>query len=171
MAKQVSVNLLKKEVDIYNEHVDIPVNVPGMEDEFIIKLYPYFKPEKVRDVVKDLAQFYTKCKDEKIPYKDEEHDDLVGFFIVKHFTNLKMSKSNKAKKVYEDFKVVINTDIFKFLMDSIPEESIEKVYSYMYEVIESSSKLETLVRQKQQEIENLPLKSRDILFPENKPLQ
>ena len=175
MAKQVSVNMLKKDVDVFDKYVEIPVNVADSNEPFIIKLYPYFKPEKIRDCVKDMGLFFKKCEDEKITISKEEEDDIVVFFIIRHFTNLKMSSSEKAKRIYNDFKTVINSDVYRFLVDTLPEESITKVFDFAFETIKNVEKIHNKTVEHQNLIKDLRVKHKDVLEQinnaESNPLQ
>ena len=163
MSKQVSANMLKPEADLHKEYVEIPVDVPGSDDIHIIKLYPSFSPEKIRDCVKEMAEFFNNCTKEKTTYKKEEEHDILLFFVVRHFTNLKMSKSKKSKKIYDDFKPVVNTELFRLLAKSFPQSSIDKVYDYAEQVIEATAKLENKLKSNQELIDTLPLENKDTL--------
>lgn len=174
MAKQVSVNMLKKEVEIYDKFVEIPVNVSDSNEPFVIKLYPYFKPEKIRNCVKEMGLFFKNCEEEKVTFSKEEEDDLVIFFIIRHFTNLKMGSSEKAKKIYGDFRTVINSEIYRILVDSFPEESINKVHDFAFEAIKNSEKINNKTIEHQKLVKELQIKHKDVLQQintENKPLQ
>ena len=144
-------------------------------EPFIIKLYPYFKPEKIKDCVNEMGLFFKKCEDEKITISKEEEDDIVIFFIIRHFTNLKMSSSEKAKRIYNDFKTVINSDVYRFLVETLPEESIIKVYDFAFEAIKNTEKINRKTTEHQNLVEDFREKHKDILQQinnaENKPLQ
>ena len=160
-AKPVSINMLKEEVSMYDEYLEIPVG--NDNSEYILKLYPYFKPEKVRDLVKEMSEFFKTCKKEKVEIKTDEEDDIVCFFIVKHFTNITFTKSKKAKKIHEEYKILINSSLYPTIMKTIPEESIKKVYEYAQEVIDASAKLEVMLENVQKQIQELPLENRELL--------
>ena len=64
MTKQFSVSQLKDEVSIYDEFVDIPVTVQGKE--YIVKMFPYFKPEGIRDLVNEMIDFFKASETEKL---------------------------------------------------------------------------------------------------------
>ncbi len=131
-------------------------------------MYPFFAPEKIRDLVNELVDFYKKAQEEKLDIPKIEEDDLVGFFIIKYFTNLKLTSSKKAKKLYEDFKTALNAPLFKVLMKSFPEDSITKVYDRIYEVIEMSAEMENRIKAYQEQLKELPLENRDIIFGKQK---
>lgn len=162
MAEQFKVAQLKDEVSIYDEFVEIPVN--SQDKEYIVKMYPYFKPEKVRDLVEEIGEFYLSCEKEKITVSQKEQDDIVGYFITKYFTNMIFTKSKKAKKVYEEFKIAVNSGLFKTLMEAYPKESIMSVYDRIYEVLEANAELESQMQRYQQVLKELqPLENREII--------
>ena len=161
MAKPVSINMLKEEVSMYDEFIEIPVG--NSDSEYTLKLYPYFKPEKVRDLVKEMSEFFKLCKKEKVEINSDEEDDIVCFFVVKHFTNITFTKSKKAKKIYDEFKILINSSLYPIIMKTIPEESIKKVYEYAHEVINASVRVEEMFEKAQKQISELPLENRELL--------
>jgi hypothetical protein len=140
MAERLSISMLKKHVEAYNETIEIPIIADGKE--FNVKLKPFISPTLARDIVNDLANFFYNADKEKVKVADNEHDDLVGYFILKYCSDIKFSKSKKAKILYEEFKVLLETDLFKVLIDFIPEESIKRVYNRIEEVLDVSSKYE-----------------------------
>jgi hypothetical protein len=160
MGKQFSVSQLKDEVSIYDEFVEIPVTAQGTE--YIVKMYPYFKPEKVRDLVNELIDFFKAADKEKLVIPKIEEEDLIGYFIIKYFTDMKFTTSKKAKRIYEEFKLALNSDLFKVLMETYPKESFDKVWDRIFEVSEASARLESKVKEAQENIKNLPLENRDV---------
>jgi N-glycosylase/DNA lyase len=160
MAKQFSVSQLKDEVSIYDEFVDIPVTVQGKE--YIVKMFPYFKPEGIRDLVNEMIDFFKASETEKLIIPQIEEDDLVGYFIVKHFTDMKFTKSKKAKVIYNEFKLVLNSQLFKVLMETYPQESIKSVYDRIFSVIENNEQLKNKFKETQDVIKDLPLENREI---------
>jgi N-glycosylase/DNA lyase len=160
MTKQFSVSQLKDEVSIYDEFVDIPVTVQGKE--YIVKMFPYFKPEGIRDLVNEMIDFFKASETEKLMIPQIEEDDLVGYFIVKHFTDMKFTKSKKAKVIYNEFKLVLNSQLFKVLMETYPQESIKSVYDRIFSVIENNEQLKNKFKETQDVIKDLPLENREI---------
>jgi N-glycosylase/DNA lyase len=160
MTKQFSVSQLKDEVSIYDEFVDIPVTVQGKE--YIVKMFPYFKPEGIRDLVNEMIDFFKASETEKLIIPQIEEDDLVGYFIVKHFTDMKFTKSKKAKVIYNEFKLVLNSQLFKVLMETYPQESIKSVYDRIFSVIENNEQLKNKFKETQDVIKDLPLENREI---------
>jgi N-glycosylase/DNA lyase len=160
MTKQFSVSQLKDEVSIYDEFVDIPVTVQGKE--YIVKMFPYFKPEGIRDLVNEMIDFFKASETEKLMIPQIEEDDLVGYFIVKHFTDMKFTKSKKAKVIYNEFKLVLNSQLFKVLMETYPQESIKSVYDRIFSVIENNEQLKNKFKETQDVIKGLPLENREI---------
>lgn len=161
MGKQVSIAMLKEEVKMYDEFIEIPLTLADGTN-YSIKLYPYFKPDKVRDLIDEMTEFIQNCNKEKVEIPKNEEDDLIGYFIVKYFTDLKFTKSKKAKIIYEEFKIALNTEIFKILIEAFPPESIQKVYERMHEVIEANAKLHDIASKAQKQIQELPLENRQL---------
>lgn len=164
MGKQVSIKMLEKEVAMYDEFVEIPVTIQGNSEEYTIKLYPFFKPEKVRELVDELVVFFKAADKEKLIVPQNEEDDIFNFYMVKYFTNLSFTKSKKAKTIYKEFKTAINTSIFKVLIQSFPEESKKSVIERIFEVGNESEKFKDMILRAQQAIKDLPLESRELLL-------
>jgi hypothetical protein len=139
MSEKLSISQLKDEVSIYDEFIEIPVTMN--EKEYAVRMYPYFKPEKIRDLVNELHDFLNVAKQEKLVIPPIEEDDLVGYFIVKYFTNLTATKSKKAKAIYNEFKIALNSKLFKVLIEAFPKDSIGEVYDRIYEVIKADAEL------------------------------
>lgn len=164
MGKQVSIKMLEQEVKMYDEFVEIPVTIQGSTDEYVIKLYPSFKPERVRELVDEMIEFFKAAEKENLTVPQVEEDDLVGFFAIKYFTNLKFTTSKKAKTIYKDFKTVINTSVFKELSQTFPKKSTDSIIARIYEVRDQSATFKTMINRAQQVIQDLPLESRDKLI-------
>ena len=158
--KRISISMLKDEVKVFDEYVEFPVSVPNYEDDFIVKVYPVFKPEKIKELTDELFGFIAKCKEEKVPVSRDEEDDLVGFFIVKHFTDIKFTKSKKAAKMYEEFKIAINTELFKQLIEQFPQESINTLNEYIYSRIEAGEQIALATEKLQQSVKNLSIQKK-----------
>ncbi|GLI86641.1 hypothetical protein ANABIO32_44880 [Rossellomorea marisflavi] len=138
MGKQLSIANLEEEISHFDEVVE--VDFEGRNGEkYTIKIKPFFKPEKVRNLVVELIDFYKKAEEEKLKIPEFEQEDLIPFFIIKHFTNIKFTRSKKAKKVYEEFKTAINAAMFIPLLDAFPQESIQAVYERIYDQIEKTA--------------------------------
>jgi hypothetical protein len=161
MAKQFSVAQLQDEVSMYDEFVEIPVTAQGKE--YIVKMYPYFKPEKIRDLVNELIEFFKASDKEKVTVQPIEEDDLVGYYIIKYFTDMKFTKSKKAKNIYAEFKLALNSQLFKVLMETYPQESVQQVYERIYAITEANAKFGDKFKEMQETIKNLPLENRDVL--------
>ncbi|MET3505612.1 hypothetical protein [Halalkalibacter oceani] len=156
-------SVLKEEVQMYDEFIDIPFVPIGHEKEIVIRMYPLFKPEKVRDCVADYFSFIAQCKKEQIVIQEVEVDDILGYFIIKHFTNAKLTKGKKAKTVYDEFKILINSHFYKELISYFPEESIKSVHNRRFELIETVGKMEKQFNQINEELAKLPLENREAI--------
>ncbi|AZV43730.1 hypothetical protein BAOM_3121 [Peribacillus asahii] len=165
MAKQVSIKMLEEETKLYSEHIDIPVTIQGQTEELNIKLYPFFSPTKVRDLVNSLIEFFKAAEKEKVKVDQLDEDDLIGFFIVKYFTNLKFTNSKKASTIYKEFKIAQNSSVFKTLLQAFPEESVKSVMERIYEVRDFNAKFQNMITNVQKEMQELPLENKEILFP------
>ena len=80
MSQQFSVAQLKDEIAIYDEFVEIPVTV--LDKEYTVKMFPYFKPEKVRDLVSELQGFFQECQKVKFTIPKIEEDDLMDILLL-----------------------------------------------------------------------------------------
>jgi hypothetical protein len=161
MVKQFSVSQLQDEVSMYEEFVEIDFTSKGQE--YTVKLFPYFKPEKIRDLVNELIEFFKVAEKEKVEVNPIEEDDLIGYYILKYFTDMKFTKSKKAKNIYAEFKLALNSKVFKLLMETYPKESIQTVIDRIYEVSSVSDKLENDFKEEQEKIKKLPLENRDFI--------
>jgi hypothetical protein len=161
MSEQFSVSQLQDEVSIYDEFVEFPILTQGKE--YIVKMFPYFKPEKVRDLVLDLQNFFNAAEKEKLTIPPIEEDDLVGYFIVKYFTDMKFTKSKKAKVIYSEFKLTLNSRLFKVLMKSYPQESVQSVFERIFEIIEVDNQLKNKFKDAQNAIKELPLENKEVI--------
>ena len=138
-------SVLEKENNIQDEEVSISFDING--DNYEVKMYPYFKPEKIRDLVNDLVLFYKNAEKEKLEVDSQEESDLIGYFLIKHFSNIKTTKSKVAKTIYKEFKTALNSVVIQEIIKTFPSESIEKVYTRIYEVIESGAKVKDIMEQ------------------------
>jgi hypothetical protein len=161
MSGQFSVSQLQDEVSVYDEYVEFPIQTQGKE--YIVKLFPFFKPEKVRDLVIDLQNFFKAAEQEKVNISPIEEDDLVGYFIVKYFTDMKFTKSKKAKVIYNEFKLTLNSQLFKILMKSYPQESVQSVYERIFEIIEVDNQMKNKFKDAQNLIKELPLENKEVI--------
>jgi hypothetical protein len=161
MSEQFSVSQLKDEVLIYDEFVEIPVVTQGKE--YVVKMYPYFKPEKIRDLVNELIQFFQAADKEKVAIQPIEEEDLIGYYIMKYFTDMKFTKSKKAKNIYAEFKVALNSQLFKVLMETYPQDSIQHVYKRIFDIGEAKEMFENKFQEAQEMIKDLPLENRDVI--------
>lgn len=166
MGKQLSMSIIEKDNRKYNETVELPVDVSGTE--YIINIYPFFKPEKVNAMLNELVEFFANARSEGVKLKDEDFDGLIGFYIVKHFTDIKITNSKKAKRIYQEYKTAINSKLFDVILKNIPEESMEYVYDKVFELQELNAKLENQIKRYKEALDELPLENRDILFPKKK---
>jgi hypothetical protein len=160
MSEKLSVSQLKDEVSMYDEFAEFPIVISGKE--YIVKMFPYFKPEKIRDLVNELFDFLKAADKEKVNIPPIEEDDLVGYFIVKYFTDMTFTKSKKAKVIYNEFKLTLNSKLFKVLMESYPKDSIQLVYDRIYGIIEADAQLKNRFSEMQEVMNNLQLENRDI---------
>ncbi|MEH7346012.1 hypothetical protein V7122_19400 [Bacillus sp. JJ1532] len=158
MTKQVSISMLKEDNKIYDEFIEVPVDYD--EQEHIIKVYPYFKPTKVQKLVDSLVDFYKSAQEENISIPKEEESDIIAYFIVKFFTDVKFANSKKAKTMYDEFKIVLNAKIFQFIFKLFPEDSIKEVHERINDVIEASQRIQLVDKQIHKTVAELQLESK-----------
>lgn len=161
-SKQLPISIIQDEVSSYDEFVLIPLTYDNTE--FEVKLYPLFKPEKIRDMLKDMSEFFQSAAKEKVKVSPDEESDILAYFMLKTFTDIKMTSSKKAKKIYEEYKIVINSKTMKEIIKFIPEESIAEVNQYIFEMLENSAKLERKVKEMRKQIKGLPLENREVVL-------
>ncbi|MGP7815538.1 hypothetical protein ACTXGU_00090 [Niallia sp. 01092] len=135
----VSIKEIKEEVSVYDEMVSFEVELNNEERE--IKFYPYFKPTKINKMIEELSRFFANAEKEKIHIPEEKHPEIVMYFIIRHFTDLKFGAAKKAKTIFQEFNIVINSSVFKILSESFPKSSVEEVFERINEVVANTDKL------------------------------
>lgn len=161
----MSLNLskdLKSEVEIYDEYVELPFTPFGSDKDIIVKLYYSFKPEKVKNLINEYAAFIHTSKKEKLSLEDDELEDLLCYYIIKYFTDVTTTKSKKAKTIYNEFKLLINSRFYTQIMELFPAESIKEVQNRWMQLIEISGKMEQQLASIQKEIGNLNLENKEV---------
>ena len=160
--KQLPFSVIAQENSIYEEFVEFPVFVN--DTEYIIKLYPYFSNTKISSLIQELIEFIKNSQEEQLDFDaDAEFSDLIAYFMMRTFTDIKFTSSKKAKAIIQEYEQAKNSDLFKVIISSIPEESITKVYDAIYEIQEVNAKLMNQVKRMQEEYLKLPLENRDII--------
>ncbi len=161
MAKQVTVSMLKEENKAYDDFLEVPVDYDGKEH--VIKVYPIFKPSKVKNLVDSLVDFYQNAHKEKVSIQVEEEDDIVAYFIVKYFTDVKFTSSKKAKTIYDEFQTVLNAKVFQYIFKLFPESSIIEVRERINEVMETMQRIQLLNKQIPETIAKIQLESKELI--------
>ena len=164
MAERLTISMIEEEVKVYDEYIEIPFTTK--DKEIKVRLYPFFSPVTIRDIVVDLSEFLNNVQKENVNYDDKEFDDVVAYFILRHCTDIKFTKSKKAKTLYKEFKTVIKSKNLQSILNLIPEESIQEVYDRIFKEAEFKAKFIDQIKQIQEQIKELPLGNRDILFGE-----
>ena len=158
--KQLSIAQLKPEVDVYKESIDVPVTLPNSEDEINVKLFPLFSPTSVAKLVNEYLLFLAQCKQENVEVLEEDEGDILGYFIVKYFTDIKTTKSKKAKMIIEEVDLLKNSQLYKELMKLFPVASVQSVHERIMEVNEAFANLEGQMRVIQKQMNELDLENR-----------
>ena len=161
--KQMSIQLLKPEVDMYDEFVELNVRPQGYEEDLIVKLFPLFKPDTVNTLVVEYFELLAQCNKEKIEVDKAQEGDILGYLIVKYFTDIKTTKSKKAKTILEEVDLLKNSQLYKEIMELYPKESIASVHNRILELNEAFVQLEGQLKTLQDEYQNLDLENRDVL--------
>lgn len=161
------IKALEEGTKIYDELIEV-ASITHEDKKYSIQFYPLFKYEKIRKLVLEIGQFFMKAKDEKVKVDQLEEDDLINYFIIKHFSKgLKFTTSKKAKTVYNEFKIFYNSDLYKVFKDEVfsndlVEQSKQDVYKEIFANIELSAKFEKRLQEAQQLIGNLPLQNPEL---------
>lgn len=165
----ISVSTLKEQ----NKKFDEVVNVIEIEQNGkieMLKFYPFFSYDKIRKCTLELLTFYENAQKEKIEIDPLEEDDIVNYFIMRHFcTGITLTKSKKAKTIYNEFMVIYRNDLYKLMKETvfeseIVEKSKEDLYKEIFALLEKSAKLENKFKQMQKMIQDLPLENKDIIM-------
>jgi hypothetical protein len=164
MAKRLSMTALKKENKLYKHFEEIEVVAQGEIN--VIKVFPFFSPEKVRELVDDAMEFIQNARKENIVINDNEQSDILAYFLIKYFTDVRgFTASKKAKDIYDEYKIVLNAEVFNEIVKIFPEESIEKVYQRVIQVNNASEIITRQFNQYKSTVDSLNLKNKDVLLP------
>jgi hypothetical protein len=148
MKQKLTMKEVKESNKVFEEQIELPVQVG--DREYTVKFKPYFSNVEVKNLVDDIQLFHVNAKKEKLEIQDDEIDDINGYFIIRHFSDIKMTTSKKVKTLYAEFKEAINSDLFTVILKSIPEESYAKVYDRIKDINELGARLENQIKQLQQ---------------------
>lgn len=173
----ISIKSLKDEVNQYDELIEVALITDEKGKEQKIEFYPLFKYEKIRKLVLEIGHFFMNAQKEKITIDSLEEDAIIDYFIIRHFSKgLKFTTGKKAKTLYDEFKIVYNSKLYKLFKNEIfssdlVEKSKEEVYKEIFNNIELSAKFEKRLNEAQETIKNLPLENREILNNLNKNIE
>ncbi|WP_182004728.1 hypothetical protein [Priestia aryabhattai] len=162
MSKQLSLKAVKKENEIYKEKFDIPVKVDGVE--YNIKITPFFSPEKIKNVINSFSKLCKMAVDENIEIKNGEDFSIIDCLLIKEFTDIKFSNNRKASTILAEFKQLLNSPLYRELMEAFPESSVHEAYGYYNDMKGVAVKFERFIEQQQEMVNKLPLENKDILF-------
>lgn len=149
--------MLKEEVSVYDEFVEFTWGSTEL------KLYPFFKPELVKNLVNEFYTFIALCEQEKVELKEDEKDDFLCYLMIKYFTSVKTTKGKKAKTIYDEFKLVINSKFYTEVMGLFPKESTDSVFRRKLEVEEMYAKLGEELMKAQEQYGELDLENRELI--------
>ncbi|MEX3710876.1 hypothetical protein ABFV99_00580 [Cytobacillus horneckiae] len=155
MAKKFKASMLKEEVQNFDRYLEFPLSYN--DTEYPVRLYPFFKPEKINNLLNEMAVFFQTAKKENVKIDPNHEADIVSYYILRQFSDIQFTKSKKSRMIYDEFKTVINSPICQTLLKAYPKESIEQVYDRVYEVIEMNAKNEEKRKQIVDSITGLPL--------------
>lgn len=162
------ISALKEEVNVYDELIDVATyNHKGKEHK--IQFTPLFKYDKIKKLTLQFGQFYQAAMQEKFEIDPTDEDDLLNYFIIKHFgKGLKFTTSKKAKTIYNEFKLLQNSDLYKVFREEVftnelVDKSREEVIKEIFANIELNAKYAKRLEEAQELIKNLPLENREIL--------
>ena len=136
---KLKISDIKNENNIYRAKVDVNVYVNGVEH--VVKVSPFLKPSKVAELVDELIQFYKKAAKEEITVAEKYEHDVIGYFMLKHFTDLKFTTSKTAYRIYDEFNSIIESPVYRTLLQVFPEESIKAVYERIIEIQQASQRI------------------------------
>lgn len=168
MSKNLNITKIKKSNQIYSEKIEVKFD---FDNEHVVTIYPYFKPEKSVELLKDFGEYIKLSEDEGIEINDDMFVDLVMAFIIHKFSSLKLPDYKKPKLFTQAFTALINSKYYPQICKEFPQESIEEVFERIYEQFEASAKIQRHVNQTKEIIKDLPLENKDVLLKENKHLQ
>lgn len=141
--KKMKMSDLKKETDIYNEFVVLSPEYDG--ETFDIKIYPFFSPTKIKDMIQEYSEFINSLKEAKIKIDIEsEHGDILAYFIIRNFTDIETTKSKSANTIYKEYKMSLDSKLIKEIIRMIPENSMNSIYEYVQEINDALDKINSM---------------------------
>lgn len=155
MSEQFDIKMLTDEQKKYDEFITIDVDAQGKA--YIVKVFPFFSPIETKELLNQMIAFFKDANETKLVIEDNEFDDLIAYFCMRKFTDIKMTKSKKAKVLYKEFKTCKNSKLFELIAASFAEESTEYLYSQLFKLTEFAAKIETKIKMAQSQIEGLKL--------------
>jgi len=162
MSKQLSLKMIKEENKKYDEVIDLTFT--RGDEEFVIKVNPYFSPLKIKNLLKEYKQFIDNTEKEKVKITDEEKLEIIPCFMIKEFTDINFGTAKTAKSVFANFKALMNHIMFKEIVNAFPETSKVSVLEEINDRIGEGAKIQRLFEQTQEELKNLPLENKEVLF-------
>lgn len=166
MSKQLKMGIIKEDNKKFDQTLSIDVKVN--DEDYEVKIWPFFSPTKVADMRNSLIEFKQNCDKEELIIDNSQWDDIISYFIVRQFTDIKMTTSKKAKTIYAEFKEATNSKLFEVILKSFQEDSLMYVHDKIFELAELNAKLENKVKQTQKEIKDLPLENKELLLGKKK---
>lgn len=169
MAKENKVlqSMIDNNYNKYNEVINITFNdvdpKSKEQKEYTIKFYPYFKPERIENMFKQLQKDLNEMNvDGEVKVEDNHLPLFVIYHIIKEFSNLPLSNSKDVNKRIAYFYKFINTDYFKLVEQHILQDEFNKVWDNLIEIMKANEKINRMAKKIQSEIQSLDLKSPEL---------
>lgn len=130
------------------------------EDDLYLTISPYFKPEKISVLLESLAADISDAEDEGIEVNDFNFVDLILYYITKVFSDLHIPTD--PKRNFQFFRDFINSSYFPTIMQSYPEEELQKVFDKAHDTLEQYEYFKTKIKNMQQEIQEYDFQSPEL---------
>ena len=120
MSKKLTLTDIKNENKIYDQKKKVVLS-----DEYFINIYPNFSPIKIAELIRETLSDPQKAKDAGIDFDQISIADWGLFNIIYKFTDLGIPSD--IKKKVQAFIEIMNTEYWAKIIESFPEESINKI--------------------------------------------
>ena len=139
MSKKITLNDIKKDNKKFSEKVKVPLS-----ETHHAEIYPHFSSVKITELIKEMVTDSERAKKAGIDFDKINLSDWGLYNIIYKFSDLGIP-SDIEKKV-ETFHLLIEWDYFGKLIESFPQESIDKFNNHLNNF---NKNIEAIVKQNQ----------------------
>lgn len=157
-AKKLTMTAVRDEYRKYKETTTI--RFYANNEVYKVTIYPFFKPERIDNVVLKLREDIAFAEDNGMKIPDNLFFPFVLYQTIREFTDISTPKNPKTNIQF--FRQFYNTYFFQRILDTMIPTEVEKVYQKVLDMIADSQKLENLNKQLEGELNRLELENPEI---------